>query len=48
MVVLRQSDFLSDSMNMWGALVEDAITSGVLAPGTKCEDVDELTVKVVK
>lgn len=52
MTTLRADDFKSGAggfgLDMWGALVEDAILHGKLPAGTKADDVEELTVEVVK
>ena len=50
-ITLRQNDFTSSrngGMDMWSALVEAAIASGILPAGTKSDDVEELVVRVVK
>ena len=52
MTTLRADDFKrgaeSFGLDMWGALVEDAILHGKLPQGTKADDVGEITVEVTK
>jgi hypothetical protein len=46
--ILRQADFNTSLNDMWTMLVESAIVECILPSGTKPDDVEELTVKVVK
>ena len=45
--ILRQADFNTSLNDMWQVLVDAAIEKGLLPAGTKADDVEELTVKVV-
>ena len=47
MTTLHANDFNSSgTLDMWGALVEDAILHGRLPKGTKADDVEMITVEV--
>lgn len=47
MTTLHADDFKNDGcLDMWGALVEDAILHRKVPAGTKASDVEEITVGV--
>lgn len=48
MTTLHADDFNREILDMWNALVEDAILRGRLPKGTKADDVETITVEVVE
>jgi hypothetical protein len=47
MTTLRAGDFKNAfGLDMWGALVEDAILRGLLPKDTKADDVEDITVEI--